>query len=130
MTTESRSFNRLLKYTFLIHAVIALIFGFPLLIVPGRFLGIFNWMPIDPLISRLLGAALIGLGWSSIRGYLASYWSEVSIIVEAEMVFCVLAVIGLLRHLLIANYPWYVWMTFGAFLSFAILWIICYISNR
>jgi hypothetical protein len=130
MTTEPKSVNNMLRYTFLLHAVVALIFGFLMLFIPGRLLGFFDWAPIDPLISRLLGAALIGWGWSSIRGYMAKSWSQVSIVVQAEAVFCTLAAIGLLRHLLIANYPWYVWMTFGFFLLFAILWIAAYFTNR
>ena len=64
------------------------------------------------------------------RGFMANYWSQVSITVEAEMVFCVLGCIGILRHLLISGYPWMVWLTFGTLLVFAILWVASYFTNR
>jgi len=120
----------MLRYTFLLHAVVALIFGLLMLFIPGRLLGFFDWAPIDPLISRLLGAALIGWGWSSIRGYMAKSWSQISIIVEAEAIFCVLGAIGLFRHLILGGYLWIVWLIFGLFLLFAILWIAAYFTNR
>ena len=59
------------KYTFLIHAVVAVIMGIPLLIIPGRFLPLFGWTEaaIDPLLTRILGAALLAFAWSSYRGW-------------------------------------------------------------
>jgi Na+-driven multidrug efflux pump len=97
--------SKSLKYTFLIHVVVSLIFGAALLLAPGRFLGLFGWAPIDPLISRLLGAALLALAWSSYRGWGASSYEQ------------------LLRHLLKGWYPWYVWFVFSMLLVFAIAWI-------
>jgi hypothetical protein len=45
--------------------VVAVTFGLLMLIPPGRPLTLLGWAPIDPMISRLLGAALLALGWSS-----------------------------------------------------------------
>ena len=130
MSSESKSINSLLKYTFLLHAVVAVVFGLPLLIIPGASLDLLGWTPQDPLVSRMLGAAILGFGWSSIRGFISRDWSQVRIIVEAEAIFCTLAAVGLLRHLLISTYPWYVWMIFILFFLFAVLWVIAYLTNR
>jgi hypothetical protein len=121
--------TRSLRLTFGIHAIVALIFGAGLLVVPGRTLGIFGWSPIDPLISRGLGAALLGLAWSSFRGWQAVERKQVAILVEAEAVFCVLACAGLLRHLLTASYPYYVWGILILFAVFAIAWILALVRK-
>jgi hypothetical protein len=112
-----------LRYTFGTHAIVALIFGAALLIAPGRMLGLFGWSPIDPLISRGFGAALLALSWSSFRAWRATERQQVAILVETEAVFCALACVGLLRHLLVASYPWYVWGFLALFAAFAVAWI-------
>ena len=122
--------SKALKYTFLTHAVVAVLFGIALLIVPGRFLGWFGWAPIDPIISRLLGAALLALAWSSFRGWRATERAQVVILVEMEAVFTVLGCAGLLRHLLVAGYPAMVWMVFAIFGIFAIAWIVSLLRRQ
>ncbi len=114
--------SKSLRYTFLIHVVVSLIFGAALLLAPGRTLGLFGWMPVDPLISRLLGAALLALAWSSYRGWGAISYEQVSVLVEMEVIFTVFGSVGLLRHLLKAWYPWYVWFVFAVLIVFAIAW--------
>jgi hypothetical protein len=115
--------SKALRITFLVHAVVALVLGLPLLILPGQFLDLFIWRPIDPLISRLFGAALLALAWGSFRGWQATERAQVKTLLEIEAVFTVLGSIGLLRHLLIASYPAIVWAVFILLVVFAIAWI-------
>jgi hypothetical protein len=112
-----------LRITFILHAIVAFVFGLGLLAAPGQFLDLFGWAPVDPLMTRMLGAALLALAWGSARGYRAATWDEVEILVEVETAFTVLASVGLLRHLLVASWPWYVWMTFAFFAIFAVSWV-------
>ena len=116
--------SRLLKLTFLFHTVVAFLFGAPLLVMPGSFLGWFGWAPVDPLLSRVLGAALLALAWSSFRGWRATERKQVAILVELEAVFTTLGCVGLLRHLLVANYPLMVWLVFAVLAAFAVAWIV------
>jgi hypothetical protein len=81
------------------------------------------WKPVDPLISRLLGAALLALAWGSFRGWQATERAQVKTLLEIEAVFTVLGSIGLLLHLLIASYPAIVWVVFILLVVFAIAWI-------
>lgn len=95
-----------------------------LLLAPGRFLGIFGWQPVDPLISRLLGAALLALAWSSFRGWQAESFSQVTTLIEMETIFTVSGSLGLMRHVLKAYYyPWYVWVVLAVLVGFAIVWV-------
>ena len=129
--------SRSTRLTFGVHWIVALLVGLPLLIAPGRFLDIINWLQegnepgaAGALVSRLLGAAFIALAWGSFRSWRASKWDEVGFIVELEAVFTVLAAVGLLRHLLFDVYPWTVWATFAVFSLFAVAWIAILVRER
>lgn len=115
--------SKVLRSTFLVHATVALVLGVLLLIIPGRFLEALGWAPIDPIISRLLGAALLALAWSSFRSWRAADRAHVAIVLEAEAVFTVLGSMAVLRHLAVANYPSMVWLLFLVLLAFAVSWV-------
>ncbi len=114
-----------LKTLFGIHAVVALLIGAPLLVAPGRVLLWLGWAPIDPIVSRLLGAALLALAWSSFRGWQALRLrsAQVAFLVEMEAVFTVLGCVGLLRHLLFGRWPLAPWLAFAVLTAFAVAWI-------
>jgi len=114
------------RYTFLIHGIVSLVMGLPMLLIPGRFLPLFGWVEegIDPLLSRILGAALLALAWTSYRGWRAPDWDKVKILVEGEVVFTILAMIGMLRHLIGFSWPFGVWFIFAIITIFAVAWII------
>jgi hypothetical protein len=116
--------SRFLKLTFLLHAIVGVLFGLPLLLAPGQFLGAFGWAPVDPLISRMFGAALIGLAWGSVRAWGQASHEKVLVLIEVEAVFSLLALAGLLRHLVFARWPMMVWVVAGLFAIFAGLWVV------
>ncbi|MGD8462614.1 MAG: hypothetical protein PVI09_01985 [Anaerolineae bacterium] len=122
--------SKALKTTFLVHALIAAASGAVLLLIPGRFLLWLGWAPIDPIMSRLLGAALLALAWSSFQGWRAREWADVATLVQAEAVFTVLACVGLLRHLLFGRWPLMVWLLFAVFAAFAVAWIVFLVRHR
>jgi hypothetical protein len=101
-----------------------------LLIVPGRFLGSVGWAPVDPLLTRLLGAALLALAWSSFRAWRAKEWSEVAVLVEVEAIFAALSCAGLLRHLVYGHYPLLVWVPFALLFAFALAWLAALLQHR
>jgi hypothetical protein len=112
-----------LNITFLVHAIVSLIGGLVLLIFPGRFLQALGWAPIDPIISRMYGAALLALSWSSYRGWRATRREQVAILVELEAALCVLVSVGILRHLIGARWPLMVWLLLAIYVGWAIVWI-------
>ena len=112
------------RITFAFHSIVALVFGLPLLIAPGRTLDVFDWAPVDPILTRMLGAALLALAWGSFRGWRAKEWGKVEYLVEIEIIFTVLSAVGIIRHLLKTGYPWYIWTILIILVLFAIAWII------
>jgi O-antigen/teichoic acid export membrane protein len=121
--------SNFLKYTLICFAVVTIIFGVPLLLAPGKFLAAFGWGPIDPLISRMLGAALLGLAWACLRAIQPLHHEKARLLVEVNAVFCTLATIGLLRHLLFAWYPPMVWYVALIYAIFAILFFYHWIAR-
>lgn len=115
--------RRSLKIIFLIYAIFTFILGAPLLLAPGRFLGLFIWNPIDPLITRLLGAALLAMTVGATRGYMIRQRERVGVVIETNLVFCALGAAGFLRHLIRGSYyPPIIWIIFGFLVLWAILW--------
>ncbi len=116
--------SKLLKLTLIVHIILAVLFGLPLLGMPGRFLGWFGWSPVDPLISRMFGAALLGMGWLDFRTILAGSRQAAQGVIEAGIVFCGLAVAGMLWNMSGSAWPWYTWTVLAVFVVLAALWII------
>lgn len=116
--------SRFLRIVFAVHMVVFAVLGVLLLALPGHFLGWLGWAPIDPLLSRVLGAAFLALAWGSFRGWRASEREQVALLIELEVVFSVLACVGLLRHLLFANYPAMVWILFAGLAAFGLAWVV------
>jgi hypothetical protein len=119
---------KFLKFIFLVHTIVALAIGAPLLIIPGRFLGWLGWAPVEPVINRILGAALLALAWSSFRGWRATDKAQVAFLVEMETAFTVLGCVGIIRHLLVAHYSFIVWCVLAVLALFAVAWIVSLIS--
>jgi hypothetical protein len=123
--------SKALKIVFVLHIIVALIFGIGLLVAPGTFLGWFKWLPIDPLLSRVLGAALLAFAWGSFIGFRTTETSVENAILQIGLVFDVLAAVGIARHLFfIPGYLWPVWLLFIIFVIFAILWLIFLLRKR
>ena len=57
-----------LRTWFVIHFVADMLFGIPLLFFPHLLLPLLGWTTYDPLTSRLVGAALMGIGLESLLG--------------------------------------------------------------
>ena len=77
--------SKLLKGLFLLAAVLGFLTGAPLLLAPGRALGLLAWDVVDPLITRLLGAALLALAWGSLRAYLSAERERMQALAEVNI---------------------------------------------
>ena len=57
-----------LRTWFVIHFVADVLFAIPLLVFPQALLNLFGWGTYDPIMSRLVGAALMGIGSHCLAG--------------------------------------------------------------
>ena len=115
--------HRTAKILLLVYSIFNLVFGVFLFLMPGRFLGWFGWQPVDPLLSRVLGASLLAMAWCSLRGYLAEGPNVIRMLVSGYLVFTALGAIGILRHLVASSYyPFMVWFVFILLAVWAVVW--------
>lgn len=121
--------SKLLKVTLVVHIVLAVGFGLPLLVMPGRLLGWLGWAPVDPLISRMFGAALLGLGWLDLRTLRSNSRQAAQGVIEAGIIFCGLAAVGMLRNMGGSNWPWFVWAVLGGYALLAGLWVLNWLKK-
>jgi hypothetical protein len=119
-----------LKITFLIHAIVALIFGIVMYLIPGRFVGLIGWQPFDSNMTRGFAAALLALAVSSWFGYRAARWEEVRIVVQMEIAFTVLGAVAGLYGFFVKGAPVLIWVAIVIWVAFAAAWIYFYSRAR
>lgn len=141
----NESISKGLHITFLVHAVVAVIFGALLWIIPGRSLTLIGWIPeiydvpgtdlsapgtilVDAIITRLLGAALLAMAISSFQGWRADKWGRVELLVQFEAAFCVLSVVAFMAVLILLGRSLNLtqWGVLIILLGFAVAWIVGY----
>ena len=107
-----------LKTTFLVHFIVALLFGLGFLFMPVLFGSWYGLNVQEPDTYRLLGAAMLGFAVSSWFAYRATDWESVRIVVVMELVWTILGTLVLLYALLFAGFPALGWLNaviLGAF---------------
>jgi hypothetical protein len=68
MTEKINTVPNGLRTWFVIHFVADVLFAVPLLFFPQVLLNLFGWETYDPIMTRLVGAALMGIGVESLLG--------------------------------------------------------------
>ena len=109
-----------------VNIVITLLLGVILILFPGTFFAAIDWSPVDPLVSRILGAALLAMTWASIQSVRTNSKELTGVIVETQALFYTLAAIGILRQLLLVPYPTMVWGVFLLLVACSVGWIACW----
>lgn len=110
-----------LKFAFLAHFIVALIFGLAFLLLPGQTGSLYGVQAPQLEIYRLLGAALLGYAASSWLGYQASNWESVRIVVFMEMLWTLLGTLVMLYALLFSGFPALGWVNAVIFAAFCVV---------
>ena len=119
-----------LRITFLVHVIVAGIFGLVFLLIPEMFGGMMGAPIKEPSTFRLLGAALVAFAASSWFAYRATVWERVKIVVQMEIVWTILGVLATLWGLMFEGLPTADWMNVLILGAFAVAFIFFYSRRR
>jgi len=87
-----------LRTWFVIHCIVDLAVALPLFWAPETVLGLLGWETIDPAVSRLVAAALLGIGMESYLGRKAGFEVFYGML-NLKIIWSFFAVLGLLISL-------------------------------
>jgi signal transduction histidine kinase len=119
-----------LRITFLVHVIVAGIFGLVFLLIPEMFGGMMGAPIKEPSTFRLLGAALVAFAASSWFAYRETVWERVKIVVQMEIVWTILGVLATLWGLMFEGLPTADWMNVLILGAFAVAFIFFYSRRR
>lgn len=113
-----------LKFWFTIHFILDVAAALPLFFFPAWFLQILGWQVVDPFASRLVAAALFGIGiesWLGRNGELATFAHMLNL----KIIWSATAVLGIVFSM--AQSPGWPsagqWLALVIFLIFHFLWV-------
>ena len=110
-----------LRYWFVVHFVLDVLFAVPLLLFPELVLPALGWSCVDPVLSRLVGAALMGIGVESFLGRNAGA-DAYRAMLNLKIIWASSASLGFILGIA-AGGPTISWFFLGIFLAFLGLWI-------
>ena len=110
-----------LRTWFVIHFVVDILFGIPLLFFPRWTMGLFGWKLVDPVTTRLVGAALLGIGGESLLGRKANRETFQSLL-NLKIIWAAGAVLGIGLGIK-EGAPPMAWGILGIFTVFLVIWI-------
>lgn len=117
-----------LKITFLVHVIVAAIFGLLFLLIPDVFAKLTGFPVQEPAMSvvRVLGAAMLALAASSGFSYRQTLWDRVEIVVQMEIVWTILGALASAWGLVSGAFPVALWMNVIILAAFAVAFVFFY----
>ncbi len=121
--TTSASVPTALKRWFFVHFVLDVLFAIPLLVAPRFFLSALGWTRVDPVASRLVAAALFGIGIESFLARSAPL-SAFPALLNLKIIWSWGAVAGILISIVEGAHgvPWALAGFLFIFAAFNVLW--------
>lgn len=113
-----------LRRWFLVHFVLDVVFALPLMIVPQWFLTTLGWEQVDPVATRLVAAALLGIGIESLLSQRAPLGAFGSLL-NLKIIWSSAAVLGIAMGIVEGAHgvPWSLWGFLAIFVGFNVLWV-------
>jgi hypothetical protein len=110
-----------LRRWFVVHFAADLAVAVPLFLAPGAVLGLLGWQAVDPLASRLVAAALLGIGIESLLGRGAGA-ATFRAMLNLKIIWSGAATLGILWSQRQGG-PWGGWAILAIFAGFHALWV-------
>ena len=110
-----------LRRWFVVHFFADLAFAIPLFLAPEFTLGLLGWECVDPVATRLVAAALFGIGIESLIGRNADRESFLTML-NLKVIWSATASLGILWSVLDGG-PVMAWGLFAIFLGFHTVWL-------
>lgn len=118
------------KFTFLLHAVIAGLVGLQHLIAPRVWTDLAGIEITETVTWRVIGAALIGFAVSSWLAYKEDAWNRVRILVIMEIVWSTLGALVIIWGILVEGLPPLEWLNVVILAGFAIAFAVFLAGRR
>jgi len=111
-----------LKNLFVLHFILDVLVAIPLMFFPKQFLTLLSWPHIDPVSSRLVAAALFGIG---IESFLGRYSGEEAYngMLNLKIIWALTAIAGMLIALFTSETSPFLYIFLVIFIIFDIIWI-------
>jgi hypothetical protein len=119
-----RNLPKALRTWFVIHFLVDMAFALPLLFFPEIILPLFGWDVVDPVMSRLVGAALLGIGGESLLSRKAGM-DVYRALLSLKIIWASAALLAIGLGLFLGAPP-LVWIILVIFAGFLIVWIYFY----
>lgn len=110
-----------LRRWFQIHCAVDLLFAVPLFVAPVTILSLLGWTTVDPLATRMVAAALVGIGVESFLG--AGNGREHYLgMLRLKVLWSLTANLGILLSI-VQGAPAMAWLLQAIFVGFSALWV-------
>lgn len=110
-----------LRVWFVIHFVVDMLVGIPLLFFPEFIMPLLGWTTIDPIASRVVGAALMGIGIESYLGRNANV-GVFRAMLNLKVIWSSSAILGIGLGIWMGG-PQAGWLFLGVFVVFWLVWV-------
>jgi hypothetical protein len=127
---EERNISKLLKYVFLLSGLAAFIFGIVFILFVEFYLSILGWPWEEPLFTRVLGAALLGLALLQWLSFREKKWENVKNVVIMMIIWHLLGAIVTLVGQFLFNLPLGNLIHIIVFIVFLIAYIYAFYLQR
>jgi len=117
------------KYVFLLHFIVALVFGAFWFLLPEYWSTMTGW-PVEYASGRIVGMATLMMAVGSFMAYRKTTWEQIEIFVVMELIYNILGAIGMVWNVFTMTLPVITWVLIGLLALFSILFLYVFFTAK